>query len=119
MLIYADGRNVLEHARELSLRPVQDTMLRCAARTVPANASEFLAAAHVLVHVVSHGIVDDPESALEHARAILARVETGRIDASILRHLREIAPLCRVLDDDLPLLAISSMMEGLRPHALK
>jgi len=119
MLIYSDGRTALEHVEEVSLAPVQETLLRCAVRTVPVTKAEFLVAAQLLVHVIRYGLVDEQGKALAHARSILQAFEEGRIDASIMRHLREIAPLCRILEDDRPLLAISSLMEGLRNHVLK
>lgn len=121
MLLYPDGKTALQTAFDpvtLQLTADGSDIIASAAKTVPLAWEEFVAAAQVLVYSIHTGVVYEAETALAHAEAVLSAAENGRLDGSVLHHLRELMPLCRPMEDALPLMLVGCMMEAFRPRRI-
>lgn len=118
MLIYRDGRFALAHALETENSILRDCIIAAAVRTTPKTPSEFLAAAQVLVYVVREGILDEHQVAIDYATAVLRTFEGNEPASSALRTLHALLPLCRPMEDPLPLISVGTIFEGLRTAVL-
>lgn len=118
MLIFADGRTALDHAADGGDDAERAAIIEAALLSVPRTLAEFMVAARLMVYVIDNGILNDPEAARAHAHAILEAVEAGHVDWQVLALLRALLPLCNVLADSRPLMAVVSMMEAFRPQSI-